>query len=195
MIGYLNGKLVSFEDGTVILSAGGVGFEIACSSSAYAKLVGDGGGEVYTYTAVKEDGISLYGFISPEEKKAFINLISVSGVGPKMGIAVLSQMNLSSLKTAISAGDIRTLSGIKGLGKKTAERIILELKDKMGDGFTSAEDGAAVSFTVSSDPDAVAALTSLGFTKSESETAVKRAMELGADSLEKIIAAALKLVR
>ena len=194
MIGYLDGKLVSYEDGTVILSTGGVGFEIACSSSAYAKLVGDGGGEIYIYTAVKEDGISLYGFISAEEKKAFINLISVSGVGPKMGIAVLSQMNLSALKTAIASSDIKTLAGVKGLGKKTAERIILELKDKMGDGVVLGEDALA-SFTVSADPDAVAALTSLGFSKSESESAVKKAQEGGADTLEKIIAAALKIVR
>lgn len=193
MIGYLNGNLVSFEDGTVILSVGGVGFEIACSSSAYAKLLGDGGGEVYTYTAVKEDGISLYGFISPEEKKAFMRLISVSGVGPKMGIAVLSQMSLSALNAAIVKSDVKTLSAVKGLGKKTAERIILELKDKTG------ETDAALFNTEPSvahaDADAVAALTSLGFTKTESETAVKKAQSEGADTLEKIIAAALKIVR
>lgn len=193
MIGYLNGKLISFEDGTVILSAGGVGFEVACSSSAYAKLVSDGGGEIYTYTALKEDGISLYGFISPEEKKAFLSLISVSGVGPKMGIAVLSQMSLNSLNAAICAADVKALSAVKGLGKKTAERIILELKDKSSEFSFSALSKEPVG--VSADPDAVAALTQLGFTKSESETAVKRAQEQGADTLEKVIAAALKLVR
>ena len=195
MIGYLNGKLISYDDETVILSVGGVGFEVACSSSAYAKLVSDGGGEVYTYTAVREDGISLYGFISPEEKKAFIELISVSGVGPKMGIAVLSQMNLTALKTAIASSDIKTLSGVKGLGKKTAERIILELKDKMGEGVFVSEEGVPTGYSSSADPDAVAALTSLGFTKSESENAVKKAQADGADTLEKIIAAALKNVR
>ena len=195
MIGYLNGKLISYDAETVILSVGGVGFEVACSSSAYAKLVGDGGGEVYTYTAVREDGISLYGFISPEEKKAFIELISVSGVGPKMGIAVLSQMNLTALKTAIASSDIKTLSGVKGLGKKTAERIILELKDKMSEGVFVSGEGVPTGYSSSADPDAVAALTSLGFTKSESESAVKKAQADGADTLEKIIAAALKNVR
>lgn len=193
MIGYLDGKLVSYGDGTVILSVGGVGFEIACSSSVYAKLVGEGGGEVYTYTAVKEDGISLYGFISAEEKKAFLSLISVSGVGPKMGITVLSQMNLSALKGAIAKSDVKALSAVKGLGKKTAERIILELKDKMGDSVSSETDFATA--TVSADPDAVAALVSLGFNRAESEAAVKKALDLGADSLEKIISVALKNVR
>lgn len=192
MIGYLDGKLVSFDDGTVILSVGGVGFEIACSSSVYAKLVGEGGGEVYTYTALKEDGISLYGFISAEEKKAFLSLISVSGVGPKMGITVLSQMNLSALKGAIAKSDVKALSAVKGLGKKTAERIILELKDKMG-GDSSETDFVAPA--VSADPDAVAALVSLGFNRAESESAVKKAQDLGADTLENIISAALKNVR
>ena len=192
MIGYLDGKLVSYGDGTVILSVGGVGFEIACSSSVYAKLVGEGGGEVYTYTAVKEDGISLYGFISAEEKKAFLSLISVSGVGPKMGITVLSQMNLSALKGAIAKSDVKALSAVKGLGKKTAERIILELKDKMG-GDSSETDFVAPA--VSADPDAVAALVSLGFNRAESESAVKKAQDLGADTLENIISAALKNVR
>lgn len=196
MIGYLNGKLVSYNEGTVILSVGGVGFEVACSAQAYAELVKNGGGEIYTYTAVKEDGISLYGFITTEEKKAFLDLISVSGVGPKMGIAVLSQMSLNSLTAAIATSDVKALSAVKGMGKKTAERIILELKDKFGAEFTG---GSAVSDGVKSavacDSDAVAALVSLGFTKSESESAVIKAQQSGATGLEKIIAAALKNVR
>lgn len=193
MIGYLNGKLVSFDDDTVILSVGGVGFEVACSSAASAELIKNGGGEIYTYTAVKEDGISIYGFISPEEKRAFVSLISVSGVGPKIGITILSQMSLDALITAIASSDVKTLSAVKGLGKKTAERIILELKDKFGSVGVVAPQAAAASIVANSD--AVAALTSLGFTKAESEAAVIKAEADGADTLQKIIAQALKNVR
>ena len=82
MIGYLNGKLISYKDGTVILETGGVGFEVACSSAVYDALIKNGGGEVFIYTAVREDAISLYGFISPDEKDIFLQLISVSGVSP-----------------------------------------------------------------------------------------------------------------
>lgn len=193
MIGYLSGKLVSFSDGTVILSTGGIGFEVACSAQAYAKLVSDGGGDIFVYTAVKEDGVSLYGFISAEEKKAFTDLISVSGVGPKMGIAVLSQMSSSALTAAIATSDVKTLSSVKGMGKKTAERIILELKGKVGADFSGEAQPNIPS--VSADADAVAALVSLGFTKSESENAVIKAQQSGATGLENIIAAALKNVR
>ena len=194
MIGYLSGKVISFSDGTVILAAGGVGFEVACSAQAYAKLVENGGGEIFTYTAVKEDGISLYGFISAEEKKAFTDLISVSGVGPKMGIAVLSQMTLKSLTAAIATADVKSLAAVKGLGKKTAERIILELKGKTDAQFSVESDGI-IGASVTADADAVAALTSLGFTKAESESAVIKAQTDGATGLNGIIAAALKNVR
>ncbi|MDY6367817.1 MAG: Holliday junction branch migration protein RuvA [Clostridia bacterium] len=193
MIGYLNGKLVSFDEGTVILSVGGVGFEVACSSAAQAELVKNGGGEIYVYTAVKEDGISLYGFISQEEKRAFSQLVSVSGVGPKIGITILSQMSLNALITAIATSDVKTLSSVKGLGKKTAERLILELKDKIGTAGVDVSSVAPVTGTANAD--AVAALVSLGFTKNESETAVLKAEADGADTLQKIIAQALKNVR
>ena len=193
MIGYLNGKLISFDDDTVILSVGGVGFEVACSSAAQAELIKNGGGEIYTYTAVKEDGISIYGFISKEEKRAFINLISVSGVGPKIGITILSQMSLDSLVAAIATSDVKALSAVKGLGKKTAERIILELKDKVSDVGVQTANTATASIVANAD--AVAALTSLGFTKSESEAAVIKAEADGADTLQKIISQALKNVR
>ena len=129
MLGYIKGKILQAENGVVLLENGGVGYEIVCSASVYAKLLNEGEGEVYTYLAVREDDISLYGFVSPEEKKMFLKLTSVSGVGPKMGIGILSAMNLGQLAVAIATADVRTLSSVKGLGKKTAERIVLELKE------------------------------------------------------------------
>ena len=124
MIGYLKGNLISAEDGVALIEVNGVGYEVNCSGAAYRDLISNRVGEVFTYTAVKEDGISLYGFCSQEEKKLFLQLISVSGVGPKMGIAVLSAIPATDLTLKIATGDVKGLSAVKGLGKKTAERIV-----------------------------------------------------------------------
>ena len=131
MIGYLKGNVLSCAEGTVLLEVNGVGYELACSGAAFAKLATDGKGEVYTWLQVRDDGVSLFGFVSPEEKNMFLKLISVSGVGPRMGIAVLSGMNLSELAVAIASSDVKGLCAVKGLGKKTAERIVLELREKV----------------------------------------------------------------
>lgn len=194
MIGYLKGKVISYGDGEVILENNGVGFLVSCSASVYEKLITEGFGEAFIYTAVREDDISLYGFLSLEEKKAFLSLISVSGVGPKMGITILSQMDLKTLTVAIAKGDVKTLSSVKGLGKKTAERIILELKEKVGgEAFEFSNIPAQTKVKVNED--AVIALMSLGFSKSESEKAVLSAQNSGAESIENIIAYAIKNIK
>ncbi len=194
MIGYIKGKLLSYEGGVVLLENNGIGYEIACSNEAYKKLLEEKEGAIYTYTAVREDDISLYGFISQEEKKMFLKLISVSGVGPKMGITVLSSLSLEELTLKISMGDIKGLSSVKGLGKKTAERIILELQDKVGAGdISSLPIEKAENFTV--DEDALNAIMSLGFTKSESMRALEEASRNGAKTLEELIAYAIKHIK
>lgn len=195
MIGYLKGKVIYAEEGTVILETGGVGYEVACSSSVYQKLLTNGEGEAYIYTAVREDGISLYGFISAEEKKVFLELISVNGVGPKMGITVLSSMSVAELTLAIATSNIKALSSVKGLGKKTAERIILELKDKFGGDFDQTSGEILTAPVKKANQDAVTALTSLGFSKTESENAVIEAEKNGANTVESIIAYALKHIK
>lgn len=196
MIGFIKGRLVSAEDNVVILETGGVGYEINCSASVYAELIKDGGGEVYVYTAVREDGISLYGFISNAEKKMFLNLISVSGVGPKMGITVLSEMEVDELAVKIATEDVKGLSKVKGLGKKTAERIILELKEKIGGGALGGVSPKEISdFSEEENDDALVALTGLGFSKTESLNALKQAKALGAVTVQQKIALALKSMR
>jgi len=197
MIGYLKGKVIYSDTGTIILETNGVGYEITCSGAAFAKLVTDGAGEVYTYLQVSENGIALYGFVSVEEKNMFLKLITVSGVGPKMGITVLSQMNIKELAVAIATSDVKLLSTVKGLGKKTAERIILELREKMGAAeltpTTSSTKAQPITATVSGiEEDAIVGLMSLGYTRAESTKAVKKAMEQGATSLEDIIMTALR---
>ncbi len=198
MIGYIKGKVLSFADGKVLLENNGIGYEITCSSLAYANLLKDSEGEVYTYMNVTQEGVSLYGFSSLVEKDMFLMLITVSGVGAKMAVGILSGISLSDLTKAIMLGDVKTLSTVKGLGKKTAERIILELKEKIsGEGMDLSSVGEAVAPVqmTSEDEDAVTALTSLGFGRTESLSAVKEAKKAGETNLQKIIAYALKHIK
>ena len=198
MIGYIKGKVLSAQAGVILLENNGIGYEITCSASVYQKLLNDKKGEVYTYLAVREDAISLYGFENLEEKAMFLKLISVSGVGPKMGITVLSNMNLKDLATAIATSDVKGLSKVKGLGKKTAERIILELREKITATYT--DDGAVIEEPVDivndkDNEDAVIALMSLGFTKTECVKAVKQAKENGMQTIEQLISYAIKNIK
>ena len=194
MIGFVKGKILSLNpDAALIETASGVGFEILISGTAYNSLLGKKEGEVYTYLQVREDGVSLFGFSSLEEKEMFLKLTSISGIGPKMGIGVLSSMSAADIATAIATGDVKRLSAVKGLGKKTAERIILELREKVSL-FEKAEvSSGAPAVTVSSgDEDAVVALMTLGFTRSESVNAIARARSEGASTIEDLIRFALK---
>lgn len=197
MIGYIKGNVLNAFDGVVLLENNGIGYEINCSASVYQKLISDKKGEVYTYLAVRDDGVSLYGFESLEEKAMFLKLISVSGVGPKMGITVLSGMKLSDLAIKIATSDVKGLSKVKGLGKKTAERIILELREKIGQDATEQGGESAVEEVINDADmdDAIIALMSLGFTKTECVSAVKGAKQAGAVGVEKIIAYAIKNIR
>ena len=195
MIGYLKGKILSLGTDTALIeTAAGVGFEVLLSGSAFSKLSGQKEGEVFTYLQVREDGVSLFGFSSLEEKEMFLKLISVSSVGPKMGIAALSQMSAGDIATAIATNDVKRLSAVKGMGKKTAERIILELREKVSAVAAQSAAGEAVPAVQisASDEDAVVALMTLGFTRSESAKAIARAREKGATEIEDIIRLALQ---
>ncbi len=195
MIGYLKGKILSLgADTALIETSAGIGFEVLLSGSARGSLSGRTEGEVYTYLQVREDGVSLFGFSSSEEKEMFLKLISVSSVGPKMGIAALSQMSAGDIATAIATNDVKRLSAVKGMGKKTAERIILELREKVSAVAAQSAAGEAVPAVQisASDEDAVVALMTLGFTRSESAKAIARAREKGATEIEDIIRLALQ---
>lgn len=193
MIGYLKGKILSLTPESVLIeTASGIGFEVACSYSAFSSLSGKEEGAIYTYLQVSENGTALYGFSTQEEKNMFLKLITVSGVGPKVGIAVLSGLNMTDLATAIATSDVKRLSAVKGLGKKTAERIILELREKVTAPVSSSDKGAPVQVAYEGDEDAVVALMTLGFSRSESEKAIARARASGATSVEDIIMVALR---
>lgn len=192
MLAYIKGKVLNADNGVVILENNGVGYEIFCSASAFVKLVNQGEGELWTYLALREDGAYLYGFENLQEKSMFLKLITVSGVGPKMGITILSGMNLNDLAFCIASSDVKSLSKIKGLGKKTAERIIVELREAMGkEPIESPVKKLEVKISADEE-NGVLALMSLGYTKQQSVEAVKKAVESGAIGLENIITIALK---
>src|SRR5689334_3135332 len=132
MIGHLTGTVFEKELGAVILDVGGVGYRVHVSNATFAALPAETGSSVslYTYMAVRETSMELYGFADKEELALFELLINVSGIGPKSGLAILSLANAATLTTAIAKNDVSYLTKVSGIGKKTAEKIILELKDK-----------------------------------------------------------------
>ncbi|MBR2341598.1 MAG: Holliday junction branch migration protein RuvA [Clostridia bacterium] len=198
MIAYLRGKVMAITDETVILDVNGVGYEAYCSGEAFRKTSIGEIAELYTYLQVKEDGVTLFGFASPKEKELFLKVTSVSGVGPKLGISILTGMSADEVAIAIQTADVKRLSAVKGLGKKTAEKLVLELHGKISAAevmSASGENPVSVSNTEKLSPideDAVEALMGLGFSKSESVQAVKRAKDQGAKSVEDIIMRALQ---
>lgn len=198
MIAYLRGRVLSITPETAIVETNGIGFETYCSGGAFKKITVGEVVELYTYMQMKEDGVTLFAFGSPREKELFLKLISVDGVGPKMGISILVGLSVDELTEAIFAGDTKRLSTVKGLGKKTAEKIILALHGKISaleilnaDGEMKAQVSTQVKLPKEAE-EAVSALTGLGFTKSESAQAVKKAMDEGAKTTEEIIRKALQ---
>ena len=175
MIRFIKGKFYPQADGTVVIETNsGIGFSmmIPANCPLYKHYEGE---EVkaYTYMAVREDDISLYGFSSTDELELYTKLISVSGVGAKVGIAIMSIMPVDQLKHAIASGDAKTIATANGVGKKTAERVIIDLKDKVGDADISGSGIAAVTATITSErSEAVSALMSLGYSKTEADQAV-----------------------
>ena len=201
MIAYLRGKVLTQTSETAIVDVGGIGYEVYCSGGAFRKINVGEYVELHTYLQVKEDGMTLFGFADQKEKELFLKLTSVSGVGPKLGIAVLTGLSAEELTQVIFSADVKRLSSVKGLGQKTAEKIVLELHGKISAAeimSASGEDFMANEAPMSSmklsraDEEAVSALMGLGFTRTESTQAVKKARELGAVSVEDVIMKALQ---
>lgn len=196
MIGYLRGKVKYSEPDYVLFDVNGVGYEVMCSGAAFARLTGlkaGEEGELYTYLKVGEDDVTLFGFSDMNERRLFLKLTSVQGVGAKMAMAILSSMRPAEVSETISLADAKRLSAVKGVGKKTAERIILELHGKISaDELLGRESAAEKSLPKETNDDAISALMGLGFTRQESARAVERAKAAGAVTVEEIISAALR---
>ena len=131
MIEYLRGELVELTPTVAVIDCNGVGYATSISLNTYSAIQGKKNCKLYIYEAIREDAYVLYGFADRQERELFLLLISVSGIGPRVALSILSGIRLSDLAVAIKTGDTKLLSTIKGLGKKTAERIVLELKDKI----------------------------------------------------------------
>lgn len=170
MIAFLVGTIDAKYENTLLLDVNGVGYELNVSNTTLVSLPMENENvKILTYLQVKEDGIALYGFATEEEKSLFLKLISVSGIGPKMALSILSGMKLSDLIVAIINEDSNLLSKIKGLGKKSAERICLELKDKVTAAGLSLDESSNLSenYNESALNDAVETLITLGVNKNE----------------------------
>lgn len=192
MIYYLNGEYALHGKDFMIIDVQGVGYRVFVSSATLARLPQEGENvKIYTYQHVKEDALTLYGFLTRREEELFTILLSVAGVGPKLALAILAVLPPGLLEKAIITGDITALTQISGVGKKTAQRLLLELKDKVGQ-IDMAEIEVSDIQPIFSDTTAevTGALIALGYSASEAEKAVKQIGEVA--SVEEGIRKALK---
>ena len=198
MIALVRGTLAYKSIDHVIIDVGGVGYRLSIPLSTFYSLPDTGEVSLFTHTHVREDALLLYGFLSLEEKNLFVILISISGIGPKVAINILSHIPAGDLKRAIAEGDIKRLSGLPGIGKKTAERLVLELKDKVGpltglpasSGATSTAD--TTKGTLSND--VISALVNLGYKENVARKVMEN-MELAPDlTMEEALKGALKIL-
>lgn len=190
MFDYIKGQFVSSSINSMVIEVGGIGYYLNASNQTIINCENKDNVKVFTYMYVREDEVSLYGFYSVNERDMFLDLISVGGIGPKLAIQILSSIRLEDLALSIATGDASYFTKIKGVGKKTAERIILELKGKVN---TIDYAGlSTVSGSSASNSDAIEALISLGFSKAD---AVRAISKTDADlSLEEKITEALRML-
>jgi len=202
MIAHLSGTLLSKEPNQVIVDVGGVGYDVTIPLSTFYDLDDQKSDvQLLIYTHVKEDALQLYGFKTANERKLFVHFISVSGVGPKLGIALLSHMKAEELIESIKSNNLARLTQIPGVGRKTAERLVVDLRDKMiqlSQSQVAEETGVRPETTyVSSEDtaraDALSALLNLGYQRSGAEKAIDAALAEGGDvTVESILRRSLK---
>ena len=187
MIGRLHGRLLAKQPPSILLDVNGVGYEVDVSMNTFCELPAlDAPVTLHIHMAVREDGHFLYGFLSDSERIAFRQLIKISGVGARMALAVLSGLNVDELAAAIARQDVACFTRIPGIGKKTAERLLLELKGKL-DAITGVAGASAAGQALASDPlqDTIDALVALGYNAREAQSAVK-ALPAGVSTTEAI---------
>lgn len=197
MIALLTGNIVFKSIDHIILETGGVGYRVMIPLSTFYSLPEQGDSRLHIYTHVKEDAIHLYGFLGLDEKEMFQLLLSVSGIGPRLALNILSNITTEELKSSLYDGNLKRLSGIPGIGKKTAERMVLELKDKvakMQPTGRPATTRLSAASTLNVFDDTLSALTNLGYKEAQARRALE-SMEIPAEaSLEDILKGALKIL-
>lgn len=197
MIAYLKGKLVYKDPTYVLIEVGGIGYHVKISLQTYSKIKDEEHLMLLTYLHIKEDAHTLYGFKEENEKRLFLHLISISGVGPNTGLMILSSLSSEELEGAIVQEDFRTIQNVKGVGAKTAQRIVLELKDKVRKDTLLEHVQTSVGFVQSGNKikeEALQALITLGFPKANAEKNIAAVLKkTGSEiSLEELIKASLK---
>lgn len=198
MIGYIKGAVEGISADYILLECHDIGYQIYTSGMALARIPMHQEMKIYTYLHVREDGVTLFGFPTTEELNTFKLLIGVSGIGPKVALAVLSALTVQELALAVMAGDTKTITKANGIGAKGAARLIMELKDKMQveDAFATTEIPDTTDIAISQDSvqDTVMALVSLGYSDTEALKAIKQVP--GADMMdsEQLLKAALKKI-
>ena len=191
MISQINGKLISLNEGFVIIELGGLGLKVNMSTSSIRNFKLNETISLVTHMHVREDALDLFGFINESSKKLFLMLISISGIGPKLGMTILSGIEPEKLKTCIISGDVKTLTSISGVGAKTAKRIIIELKDK----FSKVDDE---NLGLNDEKDSeisnniLNALSSLGYSEIESKKVIDKLNLLSPDQNDKRIETLIK---
>jgi Holliday junction DNA helicase RuvA len=195
MIAFLRGRVLDKQPNRLVVDVGGVGYEVQVPLSTFYE-VGEEGADVTlrVYTHVREDALQLYGFITDVERQMFERLIGISGIGPKLAIAVLSGLDSREVILAIQRADVARLTGIPGIGKKTAERIVLELKDRMSHLATPVVTAATgASATERLREDLLSALQNLGYHRPQAEKAIDASLKTDADaSFEQALRGALR---
>jgi Holliday junction DNA helicase RuvA len=198
MIAFLRGRLLVKTPNRAIVECGGVGYDATISVATFTSLPPEGAeARLHIYTHVREDQIALFGFAEPNEKRLFEKLLTISGIGPKLAITVLSGISTDRLVAAIRAGDHATLTRIPGIGKKTAERVVLELKDKLDDFAVAPAPAGPSSFGQVGD-DALSAMVNLGYPRPAAQRALETALAsnpAAAHDFEALFRAAMAAVR
>ncbi len=200
MIAHLRGRLFSKSPNQAIVECAGVGYDVTISVATYSALPGEGvEASLHVFTHVREDQIALFGFSEMQEKRLFEKLLTISGIGPKLAITVLSGISADRLVTAIRGGDHGTLTKIPGIGKKTAERVVLELKDKLDDlAVAIPESGGTAAYHGPAGDDALSALVNLGYPRPVAQKAIEavlaKSSEAGSD-FETLFRAAMQAIR
>ena len=195
MYAYLRGEFSYKSASQVYVDVNGVGYEVNITLNTFAAIETFTEGKLFTYLQIKEDAHTLYGFFEKEEKDMFVMLISVSGVGAATARMMLSSLRPEEVETAITTGNLRVIESVKGIGKKTAERLVLELKDKVGNKTsTSSQTWGKGIYTM--EKDAVNALIALGLVQKQAELSVKKIITTEPDitKLEDLIKKALKAI-
>ncbi len=170
MISRLTGTIIDIGEKYVVIDVAGVGYKVACATDTIATLSDGQSASLYTYLAVREDALDLYGFTSMSERAFFEMLISVSGIGPKSALGILSTTNTETLAQAIGTGDTSYLTKVSGIGRKTAEKIVLELRDKMRANVDITKESSS---TLRAESDIIEALKALGYSQNEARDVTK----------------------